>query len=121
MQHSLVAMMELVKQEKISVEKVVEKMCHNPAILFNLKDKGYIREGYYADLVLVDTNAPWTVEKSIVLEKCGWSTFEGQDFSARVTHTLVNGNLACENGNINEAHPQRDHHALRDNRRIHFY
>ena len=101
-QHGLLAMMELVKQGKISVEKVVEKMCHNPAILFNVKDRGYIREGYYADLVLLDPNAPWTVGKSNVLAKCGWSPFEGQEFSARVTHTLVNGNLVYENGNIIE-------------------
>ena len=102
MQHSLVAMLELVKQGKISVEKVVEKMCHNPAILFNVKDRGYIREGYYADLVLVDTNSPWIVDKSNVLAKCGWSPFEGQEFSARVTQTLVNGHLVYENGNIIE-------------------
>jgi dihydroorotase len=101
-QHSLVAMLELVKRGKISVEKVVEKMCHNPAILFNVKDRGYIREGYYADLVLVDPNSPWTVEKSNVMAKCGWSPFEGQEFSASVTHTLVNGNLVYENGNIIE-------------------
>lgn len=101
-QHGLLAMMELVKQGKISVEKVVEKMCHNPAILFNVKDRGYIREGYYADLVLLDPNAPWTVGKSNVLAKCGWSPFEGQEFSARVTHTLVNGNLVYANGNIIE-------------------
>ncbi len=73
-------MLELVKQGKISVEKVVEKMCHNPAILFNVKDRGYIREGYYADLVLVDTNSPWPVEKSNILAKCGWSPFEGRSF-----------------------------------------
>ena len=101
-QHCLVAMLELVKQGKISIEKVVEKMCHNPAILFSIKHRGYIREGYYADLVLVDTNSPWTVEKSNVLAKCGWSPFEGQEFSARVTHTLVNGNLVYENGNVIE-------------------
>lgn len=101
-QHGLVTMLELVKQGKISVEKVVEKMCHNLAILFNIKDRGYIREGYYADLVLVDANAPWTVEKENVMAKCGWSPFEGQEFSARVTHTLVNGHLVYENGNIIE-------------------
>ena len=101
-QHSLVVMLELVKQGKISIEKVVEKMCHNPAILFEVKDRGYIREGYYADLVLVDPNSPWTVDKSNVMAKCGWSPFEGQEFSARVTHTLVNGNLVYENGNIIE-------------------
>ena len=101
-QHCLVAMLEMVKEGKISVEKVVEKMCHNPAILFNVKDRGYVREGYYADLVLVDPNSPWTVEKSNVLAKCGWSPFEEQEFSARVTHTLVNGNLVYEEGSIIE-------------------
>jgi dihydroorotase len=101
-QHSLVAMLELVKQGKISVEKVVEKMCHNPAILFKVKDRGYIREGYYADLVLVDPNSPWMVVKSNILAKCGWSPFEGQEFSASITHTLVNGNMVYENGNIIE-------------------
>jgi dihydroorotase len=101
-QHGLVAMLELVKQEKISVEKVVEKMCHNPAILFNVTHRGFIREGYHADLVLVDLHSPWTVDKSNVLAKCGWSPFEGQEFSARVTHTLVNGNLVYENGKIVE-------------------
>ncbi|RLD25153.1 MAG: dihydroorotase [Bacteroidetes bacterium] len=101
-QHGLVAMMELVKQGKISIEKVVEKMCHNPAVLFSVKDRGYIREGYYADLVLVDANAPWTVDKYNVLAKCGWSPFEGQEFSARVTHTMVNGNLVYESGSIIE-------------------
>jgi dihydroorotase len=101
-QHSLVAMMELVKQGKISIEKVVEKMCHNPAVLFSVKDRGYIREGYYADLVLVDADSPWTVDKANVLAKCGWSPFEGQEFSARVTHTMVNGNLVYENGSIIE-------------------
>ena len=101
-QHGLVAMLELVKQGKISIEKVVEKMCHNPAILFGVKDRGYVREGYYADLVLVDMNSPWTVEKSNILAKCGWSPFAGQEFSARITHTLVNGNLVYENDNIIE-------------------
>ena len=101
-QHGLVAMMELVKQGKISIEKVVEKMCHNPAVLFSVKDRGYIREGYYADLVLVDADSPWTVDKYNVLAKCGWSPFEGQEFSARVTHTMVNGNLVYESGSIIE-------------------
>ena len=101
-QHGLVAMLELVKQGKISIEKVAEKMSHNPAILFSIKERGYIREGYYADLVLVDMNSPWTVEKSNILAKCGWSPFAGQEFSARITHTLVNGNLVYENDNIIE-------------------
>ena len=102
-QHSLVAMMELAKQGKISLEKVVEKMAHNPAILFNIKDRGFIREGYYADLVLVDPNAPWTVEKSNILAKCGWSPFEGQEFAAGITHTFVNGHIVYEAGRIIES------------------
>jgi dihydroorotase len=101
-QHGLLAMLELVKHGKISLEKVVEKMCHNPAILFDIQDRGYIREGYLADLVLVDLNSPWTVEKSNVLAKCGWSPFEGQEFTAKVSHTLVNGNLVYDKGAIVE-------------------
>ena len=73
-------------------------MCHNPAILFDIEKRGYIREGYYADLVLVDLNQPWTVEKSNILYKCQWSPFEGTRFSSRVTHTFVNGNLAYDQG-----------------------
>ena len=101
-QHGLVTMFELVKENKITIERVVEKMCHNPAILFGLKERGYIREGYKADLVLVDPNSPWTVDKSNVLAKCGWSPFEGQEFSSRVTHTWVNGNLVYTDGQIIE-------------------
>jgi len=101
-QHGLVTMLELVKQGKITIEKVVEKMCHNPAILFAVKERGYIREGYKADLVLVDQNSPWTADKSNVLAKCGWSPFEGQEFSSSVTHTWVNGNLVYQNGKIIE-------------------
>jgi dihydroorotase len=101
-QHGLVAMLELVKQGKISVEKVVEKMCHNPAILFNVKDRGFIREGYYADLVLVDPHSPWTVDKSNILAKCGWSPFTGQEFSAQVDTTWVNGNIVYKNNSIVE-------------------
>jgi dihydroorotase len=101
-QHSLVTMMELVKQGKITLEKVVEKMCHNPAILFGVKERGYIREGYKADLVLVDQNSSWIVDKSNVLAKCGWSPFEGQEFSSSVTHTWVNGTLVYKDGQIIE-------------------
>ena len=102
-QHSLVAMIEFHKQGKISLENIAKKMSHAPATLFRISERGYIREGYYADLVLVDPNAPWTVEKSNVLAKCGWSPFEGQRFQARVTHTWVSGNLAYEKGSINES------------------
>jgi len=101
-QHGLVAMLELAKQGKISIEKIVEKMCHNPATLFNIKERGFIREGYHADLVLVDPAAPWTVEKDNILAKCGWSPFEGQEFRSKITHTFVNGNLVYKNDEIIE-------------------
>jgi dihydroorotase len=101
-QHSLVAGLELCKSGRISVESLIEKMCHNPAILFAIKDRGYIREGYFADLVIVDTNRSWIVQKSNILYKCGWSPFEGQKFTSTVTHTIVSGHLAYENGRFNE-------------------
>ncbi|WP_417443303.1 dihydroorotase [Joostella sp.] len=101
-QHTLAALLEKVKEGKISLEKLIQKMCHNPAILFNVEKRGYIREGYYADLVLVDRNSNWTVNKDNILYKCGWSPFEGTTFSAQVTHTFVNGNLAYQNGKISD-------------------
>lgn len=96
-QHALVALLELYHRGKISLEKIVEKTAHNPAILFQIKDRGFIREGYKADLVLVDLNSPWMVKKENILYKCGWSPFEGTNFKSRVTHTLVNGVLVYEN------------------------
>lgn len=96
-QHALPAMLQLHHQGKISLEKIVEKMCHNPAILFQIKDRGFIREGYKADLVLVDLNAPWAVQPDNIVYKCGWSPFEGVTFKSRVTHTFVNGNLVYKN------------------------
>lgn len=102
-QHCLVAAMELSKSGKISIEKLVEKMCHNPAILFQVESRGFIREGYYADLVIVDPNQSWKVDKSNILYKCGWSPFEGQEFSSKVTHTIVSGHLAYEHGNFDES------------------
>lgn len=102
-QHSLVAMMDFVKQGKITIERVVEKMCHNPAIMFEINKRGYVREGYFADLVLVDPNAAWEVKKDNILAKCGWSPFEGHTFSAAVTHTFVSGHLAYEEGNFDES------------------
>jgi dihydroorotase len=96
-QHALPAMLQFVHDEKISIEKVVEKMCHNPALLFDIDKRGFIREGYKADLVVVDTNNPWTVTKDNVLAKCGWSPFEGVTFKSRITHTFVNGQLAYNN------------------------
>tara|TARA_B000000565_G_C23767921_1_gene371049 strand:+ start:180 stop:1511 length:1332 start_codon:yes stop_codon:yes gene_type:complete len=102
-QHALVAMLEFYKKGKISLEKIVEKMCHNPAILFQVVERGYIKEGYYADLVLVDLDQAWQVNKDNILYKCNWSPFEGYTFSTKVSHTFVNGNLAYENGVFNES------------------
>lgn len=100
-QHALPAMLQMHHQGKISLEKIVEKMCHNPAILFDIEKRGFIREGYKADLVIVDLNAPWAVQPGNTLYKCGWSPFEGITFKSRVTHTFVNGNLVYKNFNFN--------------------
>ncbi len=99
-QHALPAMMEYVRNESMTIEQLVEKMCHNPAILFNIKERGFLREGYYADLVLLDASQPWTVNKSNILYHCGWSPFEDFTFKARVLQTFVNGQLVYENGKI---------------------
>ena len=96
-QHALVAMFEAHHKGKISVEKIVEKMCHNPAILFEIEKRGFIRKGYFADLVIVNPNNPWSVNKSNILYKCGWSPFDGTTFKSRVTHTFVNGALVYNN------------------------
>jgi len=101
-QHSLVAMLDLYHQGKIRLDQIAEKMCHNPAILFEVDKRGYIRPGYHADLVIVDLDSPWTVEKSNVLSKCGWSPFEGHTFKSKVTHTVVSGHLVFENGTFHE-------------------
>ena len=103
-QHSLMAMLEMAHRGKITLEKVVEKMCHTPADIFGIPDRGYIREGYKADLVLIDPNHPWVVEKENILYKCGWSPFEGTRFTSRVTHTMINGHLVYENGEIDRAY-----------------
>ncbi|MFH1004390.1 MAG: dihydroorotase [Bacteroidota bacterium] len=102
-QHSLVAMLELYHQKKISLEKITEKMSHAVAECFQIDKRGYIREGYFADLVLVDLNSPWTIEKSNVLSKCRWSPFEGITFHSRVTHTFVNGHLVYTKGKFDES------------------
>lgn len=102
-QHSLVAMLEFYHQGKISLEKIVQKMAHNPAILFQVSGRGFIREGYFADLVLVDLKKSWKVEKSNILAKCGWSPLENTMFSSNVTHTLVSGHLAYEQGKFDES------------------
>ncbi len=101
-QHSLNVMLELYKQGHISLEKIVEKMCHNVAILYRIEKRGFIRKGYYADLTLVDLNSTWTVGKENILYKCGWWPLEGVQFQAQVTHTIVNGNLVYHNGRFNE-------------------
>jgi dihydroorotase len=102
LQHSLVAMLEMVLQGIFSYEKVVDKMCHLPAEVFNVTDRGYIREGYKADLVLIDPKQAWKVGPENILYKCGWSPFEGELFNHKVTHTFVNGNLVYTNGVFNE-------------------
>lgn len=90
-QHSLVMMLELCHRGIFTPELIVEKMCHNPALLFNIRERGFIREGYKADLVLVNPDAPWTVTKDNILYKCGWSPLEGTTFSSRIVTTIVNG------------------------------
>lgn len=96
-QHAVVALMEAYHKGKISIEKLVEKMAHNPAILFQIEKRGFIREGYFADLILVDPYNPWTVTPENILYKCGWSPFEGVTFKSRITHTILNGNLVYHN------------------------
>ena len=96
-QHALPALLEMHHRGQISIEKIVEKTAHNPAILFEVEKRGYIKEGYYADLVIVDLNNPWTVNKDNILYKCGWSPFEGTTFKSRISHTFVNGGLAYKN------------------------
>ena len=104
-QHALVALLELEKQGVFDVETIVQKYCHNVAEMFQIKERGYIREGYWADLVLVNHHSPWLVSKDNLLYKCGWSPFEGQEFSAAVEKTFVNGQLAYSNGKILEVGP----------------
>ena len=101
-QHSLNAMLEFVHLGKMTITDVVQKMCHNPAILFNVKERGFIKVGYKADLVLVNIDSPWVVKKDNILYKCGWSPFEGTLFNSKITHTFVNGNLVYNNGVFNE-------------------
>jgi dihydroorotase len=97
-QHSLNAMLEMAKNKKISKEKVVEKMCHNPAVLFSIEKRGFLKEGYYADLTVVDPNTRWTVNKNNILYKCGWSPMEGITFNTKVKKTFVNGHLVYNDG-----------------------
>ncbi|MFT3794947.1 dihydroorotase [Flavobacterium sp.] len=101
-QHSVVAMFEAHHQGKISVEKIVEKMAHNPAKIFKIEKRGFIREGYYADLAIVNPGLPWNVKKENILYKCGWSPFEGVNFKSRITHTFVNGELVYNNFKVKD-------------------
>lgn len=102
-QHSLNIMLEFYKRGLLSLEKIVEKMCHNPAILYRIEKRGFIREGYFADLCIVDLQASWTVSKDNILYKCGWSPLEGTTFQTKVTHTFVNGHLVYANGVFDES------------------
>lgn len=101
-QHALNAILEKVKDGTISIEKAIEKMCHNPAKIFKIEKRGFIKEGYFADLVLINPTKSNTVTKESLLYKCGWSPFEGTEFSSTITHTFVNGNLMYDNGTFNE-------------------
>lgn len=101
-QHAMPALFDFYHQGKISLEQIVQKICHNVAISFKVKERGYIREGYWADLMLVDLDSPWEVTKSNILYKCKWSPFEGHNFKSSITHTFVNGNLVYENGKVIE-------------------
>jgi dihydroorotase len=104
-QHSLSLMLEFYRNRMLSLEVIIDRMCHAPAELFGIADRGFIREGYYADLVLVDLNKPWTVNTENILYKCRWSPFEGRTLHAKVTHTFVNGNLVFENDRFHDAPP----------------
>lgn len=101
-QHAVVAMFEAHLQGKISVEKIVEKMAHNPAKIFKIEKRGFIKEGYYADLVIVNSGLPWSVKKDNIFAKCGWSPFEDFTFRSRITHTFVNGQLVYQNFKVKD-------------------
>ena len=102
-QHSLIVMYEHYLNKKITLQKIVEKMCNNPAKIFKINKRGYIKEGYYADLVILDPNKKQTIGSNNILYKCGWSPFEGKTFNSVITHTFVNGHLAFNNGNIDDS------------------
>lgn len=102
-QHFLPVMLEFVRQDKIKIEWLIQRICHNPATLFRIQDRGYIRPGYYADLVLVEPSAPWTVTRENTLYKCGWSPFEGTSFKSRVDKTLVNGRVVYDRGRFEKS------------------
>ena len=101
-QHAVVAMFEAYLQGKISVEKIVQKMAHNPAILFKIEKRGFVKVGYYADLAIVNSGLPWTVKKDNIFAKCAWSPFEDFTFRSRITHTFVNGELVYHNFKVKD-------------------
>lgn len=101
-QHALPAMLELYHNGKITLEQIAEKMAHHVAVCFQVEKRGFIREGYWADIAMVDLNSPWSVDKSNILYKCGWSPFEGTTFKSKITHTIVSGNLVYEGGKLIE-------------------
>ncbi|MGO4771620.1 dihydroorotase [Flavobacterium sp. W22_SRS_FK3] len=101
-QHAVVAMFEAHHQGKITVEKIVEKMCHNPAKIFKIEKRGFIKVGYYADLVIVNPSLPWSVKPENILYKCGWSPFENFTFKSRITHTFVNGEMVYNNFKVKD-------------------
>lgn len=102
-QHSLVAMIELSKRGYFGLELVAQKMCHAPAIVYGIENRGFVKEGYFADLVLVDSNESWYVDKDNLLYKCGWSPLEGQKLTSKVTHTIINGKIVFENDRFDES------------------
>lgn len=102
-QHSLNMMLDFYQQQKISLEKIVEKMCHAPADCFKIKNRGYLREGYFADIAILDIDKKWAVQKDTILYQCGWSPIENKTVSGKVTHTFVNGHLTYKNGTFNES------------------
>lgn len=102
-QHSLITMLEFAKKGKISIEKVAQKMMHNPALLFKIEKRGFVKEGFFADLALVDLNSEeWIVSKDNILYQCGWSPLEGVGFTSKIVSTILNGKVVMENGQINE-------------------
>ena len=101
-QHALNAMLEMYKEKRITLEHIVQKMCHDPAICFQIKKRGFVRKGYFADLVLVDLNKSWVVSKDNLLYKCKWSPFEGQKFNSKIAYTIINGHIVYDNGVFHE-------------------
>ncbi len=101
-QHALMTLFDFVKDGWLTVEEIAEKTAHNPASIYQVKDRGYIKEGYYADLVVIDPDSPWTVNKENIAYKCGWSPFEGHTFSAKIKQTFLNGKCVYENDKIDD-------------------